>query len=160
MTSIPIDEEGMADLVNTGTRLPAPMRAKWLRLALPDAAMSPEADLVVVNDSPCLRTAKVLPTVSDTTSWRRFVGTYELHDPLISGRTVLISLEDDTLFLSRGRQKCRCLPLDTHHFACDEGLFAFRESEQGTLLELWQTMIARRKAPDQSFLLREPEGGR
>ena len=35
MTSIPIDEEGMADLVNTGARLPAPMRAKWLRLASP-----------------------------------------------------------------------------------------------------------------------------
>ena len=129
-------------------------------VGFPDAAMSREADLVVVNDSPCLRTAKVLPTVSATTIWRRFVGTYELQDPLISGRTVLISLEDDTLFLSRGRQKCRCLPLDTHHFACDEGLLAFRESEQGILLELWQTMIARRKAPDRGSLLHGPEGGR
>ena len=57
-------------------------------VGFPDAAMSREADLVVVNDSPCLRTAKVLPTVSDTTSWRRFVGTYELHDPLISSRSM------------------------------------------------------------------------
>jgi CubicO group peptidase (beta-lactamase class C family) len=119
-----------------------------IAVGFPDTASSREADLVVVNDSPCLRTANVVSKEPDTTSWQRFVGTYELVDPLILSRTIRITLEDDTLIMSRGGRKCRCQPLGAHHFACDEGLLAFRENDQGLLLELWQTMIARRKAPD------------
>jgi CubicO group peptidase (beta-lactamase class C family) len=116
-------------------------------VGFPDAGSARKVDLMVVNDSPCLRTENIVPAVPDTASWRRFVGTYELNDTLTASRTILISLEDDTLILSRGRQKCHCLPLGGHQFACDEGLLAFREGDQGPLLELWHTMIARRQAP-------------
>jgi CubicO group peptidase (beta-lactamase class C family) len=120
-------------------------------VGFPEATARGSVDLVVVNDSPCVRSANIVPPVPDITNWRRFVGTYELDDPLTASRTILITLEEDTLTLSRGGRKYHCLPLDAHHFACDEGLLAFRESGQGPLLELWRTMIARRKTQEMDY---------
>jgi hypothetical protein len=53
-------------------------------------------------------------------------------------------------FLGYGQRKTRPENQNDQH----------TDRRRGYLLELWQTMIARRKAPDRSFLLRGPEGGR
>jgi CubicO group peptidase (beta-lactamase class C family) len=103
------------------------------------------AEFVVVDDSPCQRLTSPPVVNADPTRWTRFAGAYELPGgSLMPERRLDVEVEGDVLIFQRGTQRMRCLPLAGTAFACDAGVLTFLDTTDGIILEVQQTVQARR----------------
>ncbi len=107
------------------------------------------ADFVVVDDSPCERLASRPVVTEEPEKWARYVGSYELPGgALMLERSVRVDMQGQMLFLTWGAKSMPCIPIAAATFACDAGVIAFLETDDGILLEFQRTMRARPVAGD------------
>jgi CubicO group peptidase (beta-lactamase class C family) len=108
---------------------------------------SGEALYVIVDDGPCQRVATPQVIPPNPSLWQPFVGTYRLPEAaLVNDNTFVVSLSNGIISLAWKGTTVPCIPLENTRFACDFGLMRFAAAPEGPLLELWQTMTARRIA--------------
>ena len=102
---------------------------------------------VIVDDGPCQRVATPQVIPPNPSLWQTFVGIY--HPPeaaLVNDDTFVVSLSNGIVSLTWKGTTVPCIPLENARFACDFGLISFTVAPEGPLLEMWQTMTARRIA--------------
>jgi hypothetical protein len=117
-----------------------------IAIGFPDPE-SGEALYVVVEDGPCQRVATPPVIPPNPALWQAFVGTYRLPDAaLVNDDTFVVSLSNGIISLTWKGATVSCIPLEGDQFACDFGLIRFTAAPEGPLLEIWQTMTARRIA--------------
>ncbi len=108
---------------------------------------SEEASYVVVDDGPCQRVATPPVIPPNLSLWQAFVGTYRLPEAaLVNDDTFVVSLKIDIVSLTWRGTTVPCIPLENTRFASDFGLIRFTAATEGPLLEIWQTMTAKRVA--------------
>lgn len=104
-----------------------------------------QTNMLVVDDSPCERLMAPFSMAPDSHRWASFVGKYLLPgESLIPSGEITVTLQDKTLFLTRGARTMPCLPIDATTFACDEGVISFLEMADDVVLLFQRTMRARR----------------
>jgi CubicO group peptidase (beta-lactamase class C family) len=108
---------------------------------------SGEAPYVVLDDGPCQRIAAPSAIPPNPALWQTFVGTYRLPEAaLVNDNTFVVSRTNDIVSLTWRETTVLCIPLESTRLACDFGLIRFTAATKGPLLEIWQTMTARRVA--------------
>jgi hypothetical protein len=108
---------------------------------------SGEALYVVVDDGPCQRVATPPVIPPNLSLWQAFVGTYRLPKAaLVNDDMFVVSFSNGIISLTWKGTTVPCIPLEDDQFACDFGLIRFTAATEGPLLEIWQTMTARRIA--------------
>jgi CubicO group peptidase (beta-lactamase class C family) len=100
---------------------------------------------LVVDDAPCGRVPFLPEVVPEPVLWSEWTGTYLLPGgSAMPNPALTVTLEAGTVMLTRGQSKMPCIPVSPSEFACDEGLLAFRPTDDGPCLEMWRTMTAKR----------------
>jgi CubicO group peptidase (beta-lactamase class C family) len=108
---------------------------------------SDEAPYVVLDDGPCQRVAAPPVIPPNPALWQTYVGTYRLPEAaLVNDSTFVVALSNGAISLTWKGTTVPCIPLEGDLFACDFGLISFTAATEGPLLEIWQTMTAKRIA--------------